>query len=326
MPGQRRLEPDLLKAVGIGVVVLIHSMRSPFAPGVSGVEVWLGDVTRFAVPGFLLASGLLYATREPVPWAVTRGRLARIFVPYLVATALAQLVLTALGGSRSPLYVLRDVALASSFFHYYYVWIALLAVLSAPLLARAGSRALAVVLGFGVVAQYAIESQTVGPLPFVWHVRNPLLWGAYFVLGWGIGLHLPAVQAWLAPRRRAAVASMAAAVLGLAAAAAFDLSFGWARAVQWLGIYAVLALLLSVSLGRETRSPALRELSEATYTIYLFHVFFVDLVRRAIHPAPGEFEPLAILLPWLAGLAGSLALVWLGRRVLGERSRTWLGA
>lgn len=323
---ERRLEPDLLKAVGIGVVVLIHSMRSPFAPGVSGVEVWLGDVTRFAVPGFLLASGLLYATRAPVPWATTRGRLARILLPYLVASALAQAVLFGLGSPREPLYVLRDFALASSFFHYYYVWIALLFVLSAPLLARAGSGVLIVVLGLALVAQYVIESQAMGLLPFVWHVRNPLLWGAYFVLGWLVGLHFPAVRAWLAPHRRAAVAFATAAVIGLAAAAALDLGFGWARAVQWLGIYAVLALLLSVSLGRQTHSPALRELSDATYTIYLFHVFFVDLARRAIRPAPGEFEPFAILLPWGAGLAGSLALVWLGRRALGERSRSWLGA
>jgi surface polysaccharide O-acyltransferase-like enzyme len=326
MPAERRLEPDLLKAVGIGVVVLIHSMRSPFAPGVSEVEVWLGDVTRFAVPGFLLASGLLYATRAPVPWPVTRGRLVRILVPYLVASVLAQIILLALGGPRAPVYVLRDLALASSFFHYYYVWLALLCVLCAPLLARAGSSVLGVVLVFAVLAQYGFESQTVGPLPFVWHVRNPLLWLPYFLAGWLLGLQLPAAERWLAPRRRLAVGFSAAAVVGFAAAAAQELSFEWTRAVQWLGIYAVLALLLSVSLGRQTRSATLRELSDSTYTIYLFHVFFVDLVRRSLRPPPGEFEPLAVLAPWAAGLVGSLALVWLGRRLLGERSRTWLGA
>ena len=58
---RRFAEIDALKAVGIVTVVLIHSFRSPFDPTVSPGEVWLGHLTRFAVPAFLMASGFLYA-------------------------------------------------------------------------------------------------------------------------------------------------------------------------------------------------------------------------------------------------------------------------
>jgi fucose 4-O-acetylase-like acetyltransferase len=72
---QRFHEVDLLKAVGILTVVLIHSLRSPWEPSISPLELWLGNVTRFAVPGFLVASGYLYATTAPIGWALTRRRL-----------------------------------------------------------------------------------------------------------------------------------------------------------------------------------------------------------------------------------------------------------
>jgi len=120
-------------------------------------------------------------------------------------------------------------------------------------------------------------------------------------------------------------------VAGLAFAAcggivAFDLHDPSWRSVPWLGIWAVLLGLLALSLGQPSCSRALRALSDATYPIYLYHVFFVDLVRRVVVPAPGVFDPLAILAPWSAGLLGSFGVLWLGRRVLGERSRLWLGA
>ena len=52
---------DAIKVAGIVTIVLIHALRAPWDPGLSPLERWLGHVTRFGVPGFLLASGFLYA-------------------------------------------------------------------------------------------------------------------------------------------------------------------------------------------------------------------------------------------------------------------------
>ena len=49
---ERFAEVDWLKAVGILVVILIHTVRSPWEIGAAPVELWLGHVTRFAVPAF----------------------------------------------------------------------------------------------------------------------------------------------------------------------------------------------------------------------------------------------------------------------------------
>jgi surface polysaccharide O-acyltransferase-like enzyme len=322
----RRLEPDLLKAIGIVAVVLIHSVRSPFTPGVSEVELWIGRVTRFAVPAFLLSSGFLYASRSPVPWPTTARRLRRILGPYLVASLAAQGFEWLRGTPRSVGQVLHDLLLASSFGPYYYVWIALVVVLLAPLLARAGPRALAAILLLTVASQWLLESALLGFAPFFWHLRNPLLWIGYFVCGWALRLHEAKLRGWLAAHRGAALASSAGAVVGLALAGAQALPLLQAQTLSWLGIYATLALLLAVSFGRRTESRILKELSEGSYAIYLFHLFFVLPARDATLPAAGAFEALAVLGPWAAGLAGPLLLIALARRTLGARSRALIGA
>jgi surface polysaccharide O-acyltransferase-like enzyme len=317
---------DLLKAVGIVAVVLIHSVRSPFTPGVSDVELWIGRVTRFAVPAFMLSSGLLYATRAPVPWSTTARRLRRILGPYAVASLAAQAFEWFRGTPRSGHQILHDFLLASSFGPYYYVWIALGVVLAAPLLARLGPAALAALLLATVAAQWLLESTLLGLPPFFWHLRNPLLWLGYFVCGWFVGRHDEGIRGWLAPRRSAAFAASGAAVALLALAAAQPASLPVSQTLSWLGIWATLALLLAASFGRRARGRALAELSEGSYALYLFHLFFVLPARDAVIPAPGAFEPLAVLAPWAAGIAGPLLLIALARRTLGVRSRAWIGA
>jgi surface polysaccharide O-acyltransferase-like enzyme len=326
LPEARRLEVDLLKAVGIVAVVLIHSVRSPFIPGASDAELWIGRVTRFAVPAFLLSSGLLYASRSPVPWPTTARRLRRILGPYLFASLVAQGFEWFRGTPRSVEQFLHDLLLASSFGPYYYVWIACLAVLAAPLLARAGPAALGGILLVTVASQWLLESMLVGPLPFFWHLRNPLLWMGYFVCGWALRLHQQRVRGWLDAQRSAALAGSAGAVVLLALAGAQPLPVFQAQTLSWLGIYATLALLLAASFGRRGGGGILKELSEGSYAIYLFHLLFVLPARDLTVPAPGRLEPPAVLVPWAAGIAGSMLLIALARRVLGDRSRTVIGA
>ena len=75
---RRYPEIDAIKAAGIVTIVLIHALRSPWDAGVSELERWLGHVTRFGVPGFLFASGFLYAG-APADSVTTGRRLRRRF-------------------------------------------------------------------------------------------------------------------------------------------------------------------------------------------------------------------------------------------------------
>lgn len=321
---RRYLEIDVLKVVGITTVVMIHGARPPWHPELSALELWLGHLTRFAVPAFLFASGFLYASRDPVPGATTRRRLRRVLVPYLIASLAAQ-AWWQLRGQASPGGSLAlDLLFGSSFGPYYYVFVAALLIALTPWIPRLRPRALPALAAGLVLAQWALDAAVLWPLPFYWHLRNPLLWWAYFAVGWLVRLHYEAVARWLGARRGPLVAALAAAALALTAASAHSGPLLLVRSAAWLDVWVILALCFALSCGARHSPPWLRWLSDASYAIYLFHLFFLYAVKLRFPPERGDAA--SILLPWAAGLAGSLALIAGLQRLLGRRSRGLIGA
>jgi peptidoglycan/LPS O-acetylase OafA/YrhL len=326
-PGRRFPEIDALKAAGIVTIVLIHALRSPWDPAVSGLERWLGQVTRFGVPGFLFASGFLYA-RAPSDRATTWRRLRRILLPYALASAVAQLWRWRDGLPYEGGTLLADLLLASSFGPYYYVFVIAVLVLATPLVARLPGPLLYAATGAFLASQWFVDAGGFGLVSFYWHIRNPLLWWGYFLLGWVARLHEPALRRWVAPRRGMLLATLGTLVALLALVASFEDAAPrlLVRSASWLAVYAILAFVAAAASGTAALPRPLRALSDATYAIYLYHLFFVLAAQKLFSAPSGEAAWQAILVPWLAGLAGSLALVTAARALLGARSRDWIGA
>ena len=313
---------DAIKVAGIVTIVLIHALPPPWDPGATPLERWLHQVTRFGVPGFLLASGFLYAS-GPADLATTRRRLRRILVPYLLASLLAQLWHLAHGSTSPTGSLWKDLLFGSSFGPYYYVFVIAGLVALTPAIARLPRAALLAGTAALLFAQWWIE---VGfwPQNFYWHLRNPLLWWAYFAVGWLLRGERARLHAWLAPRRAAVVAALAAtvALLTWIGSESTGLPRVAARTASWLDVYAILALV-GAAAGFFAGAPrGLRALSDATYAIYLYHLFFLYAAQELL----GARGPGSVAVPFAAGLLGSLAVVALGRRLLGARARDWLGA
>ncbi|MFL2935227.1 MAG: acyltransferase family protein, partial [Myxococcota bacterium] len=93
----RKLEVDLLKALGILAVVVIHSLRDFWNPDFTASELWIGQLMRFGVPAFLAVSGFLYAVPQAT-WSSVGPRLRRILLPYLFASSIAIALSLWLGG------------------------------------------------------------------------------------------------------------------------------------------------------------------------------------------------------------------------------------
>jgi surface polysaccharide O-acyltransferase-like enzyme len=333
MKTHERLVPiDVLKGVGIVSVVWIHATSDP-AIGEPGLhERTLLQLTRFAVPGFLAVSGYLYATRESVPLAATLGRLRRVLVPYLLASALAQLYWWALGTPHAPIRILRELLDASSFGPYYYVFVITTMILLTPLLARIPPRgvvALWVLLfaSYGLRIAIANTGPERDPADLYWFLRDPTNGGTYFVAGWLCALYRRPLAAACGRFRSA----LAATGLGLALLLSVLAVWPDARLLQglagWLNIFVVMALLVAFSLSLRESPPALRFASDATYTVYLYHLFFLYTVMQALPSVGSVAGRLALeLAGWGAGLVGSGLLVAASRRVLGARARVWFGA
>ena len=324
-------EVDALKGVGILLVVLIHSLRPTWDPGISGTELWLGYVTRFAVPGFFAASGYLYSSKHGIPRDLVRRRLTRLLVPYLVASLAAQVffLVSSVPPPQGPIW--RQLVLGGSFGAYYFVFILVLFIAASPVLARLSTRSIGLLLIPLLVAQFLLETGTIPVTNFFWYLRNPFLWGGYFVLGWWIRLHRTAIVDSLTLRRRSWLVFTGGTWLALVTLLAFSGALPplAVKTVSWLTIFATLAVCFVASAERqlpESLMGPLRWLSDASYPIYLFHLFFVVSVARMVRMDRGVFEPGVLLVVWGCGVVGPVVLLWSARKLLKGRSRTLLGA
>jgi len=325
---RRHVEIDALKAAGIVTVVLIHAMRSPWTPGVSPTEIWLGHATRFAVPAFLFASGFLYARVGPVAPGTTARRLRRVLLPYLVASFLAQAWNSWYGNPSIGGSWWKDLLLGSSFGPFYYVFIATGLVVATPLLARLPAAALAPLTAAFVLAQWCVDAATWLLVSIEWHLRNPLMWWAFFLVGWVVRLHSAAVWDFVAKWRLALQWGLLAAsfVLTLVSGLEGEIPRLLVRSAAWLDIWTILGLVFVVASRFRTPPAALRSLSDASYAIYLFHLFFVLAVQDLVPLTPHALTPLPLFLAWAAGLAGPLVIIVAARAVLGPRARDLTGA
>jgi surface polysaccharide O-acyltransferase-like enzyme len=319
----RALPVDLLKALGILAVVFIHAVRSPWDPGAVALEGWLGRLAHFAVPGFLAASGYLYAAPRSPEAGVTRRRLLRIALPYAVASLAAQVYWAASGAPHAPTEILQELLLGSSFGPYYYVFQIFTLVLLTPLIARLPRAWLIPITLLLIVAQLFVNSLG---LPLFWALRIPLFSGGSFMLGWTIRRYEAPLQGWLGSRRSLVTTLLA----GIAALCATGMGAGLPeladRACEWIYVNVFMLLIFARALGHSTRSTALCALSDSTWAIFLFHLFFVYALAAWRPLEPGVFDAFGFALLWSGGLLGAGSFAWLASRLLGRHARVWLGA
>jgi membrane-bound acyltransferase YfiQ involved in biofilm formation len=156
---------------------------------------------------------------------------------------------------------------------------------------------------------------------FFWQIRSPLRWWGYFFAGWVVAPHFTALEQLTAvQRRRIGVAALAVAV-SVFLYFMLALPSSWSpqmAALGYVGIYGILGGLFMLTL-RSSDVPAVRWLSAATFPIYLYHYFIIAVVHRWL-AAPLR-NPAAFVL----GVAGSVGLVYGGRKVLGRHARLLIG-
>ena len=336
---------DWIKAIGILSVVFIHCLPSFLDPGVSGVDIWLHSMTGFAVPGFLFASGFLYASQRDQPWRVMLGRrLKRLLIPYLVFSGLTYVFpvstfstrttwinesLLGSGLDTSWASVLDSLAFGSALGPYYYVFVIFWLTLATPLIALIPRSMFpffvvgSIVIGWGFTGLYW------GLYSFFWWIRNPLHWLCFFAVGWWACLHYERVIQWVGGGRSKWVLGVGSIWALCAFYLAIDQSGLWSTFVRWVEIYLSIALIFFATAGRKKSSRLIRWLSQASYSIYLSHLFFLNaLLSLSWGGASAAIGAriARVVMAWSGAMAGSTGLLVLSRLDLGERrARVWFG-
>jgi len=311
---------DYLKTAAIIAVVFTHAGPRWYDSSLDRLlrTVWVS----YHIPVFLLISGFLYWRPREIAVGEVGRRLVRVLVPYAIASCLVWI----LGVNTATDFgnMLFRLVTGSALGIYYYVFlIALFIPLLWPLSRMQRWALLAVLVcayAYPMAAKIRPELELASQL--FWRTRNPLYYFlAFFLTGWVAAAFLPTLEEI---RRRAEPLLWAAAIGGVAVWFAVR---GFHVAIPTLGaeraIYCCSVVLIGVLLTSGRRVPrVVRFLSEASFTIYLYHVFFIAPLR----PYMGGWNPL-LRAPLLVALAvlGSAVIVLVGRRILGTRSRLLIG-
>lgn len=342
-----RWDLDLLRIVAILGVVAIHVFAAvAVSPTLHGTPTWwyavivdIGAI--WAVPMFILVSGALLLEprmHRDGPAAFYRRRAARLVPPLVFWTAFYLAVRHWMQGEAMPwrtvLLLLIDAKANAAM---YFLWLILGLYLVAPILVsflreggprRARTLALAWMGWASLLAALPTITAHLGsPRPF--SLTALTMWLPYvgmFVAGW----------AWRTPQptgRRVWFTAPATLALGAfvvwqwAARPDHDLLQRLLPVGYYTISVALLALLLFITVidlcARvslpESAAGLIRTLGQATFGVFLVHLFLMSLLTRwwpefASDPAPGPRT-----LQWAVVVAASFAVAWVAGRVPGVR-------
>jgi peptidoglycan/LPS O-acetylase OafA/YrhL len=322
---ERYPELDVLKAVAIVGVVLIHALPPFWVPGSHGMAL---ELTRFAVPSFLAVSGFLYYQPQPVSLQVLRRRLRRILPPYVCVSLTAYVY-----GLVRPEHVtthslIRGLLLANMFGVYYYVFVLIELLCLTWMFSRMSRRAV-----FGLFAitsgllVWMMLSAWDTRMDTIWLLRNPLLWAPWFLLGWVAAAHRQAVLAFASRHRQAILLACIAVIAAWVTLFLTGMLAG--RAQRTAGVPLMAATMVGVfafARGKQNNPRLIDATSESTYAIYLLHPFFTQEVLHFLAPWSPAASAVSIVLAWAGGLLGSAITITVARRLLGPYSRDVIGA
>ena len=328
---ERLLAIDYVKALAIVAVTFTHAGIPPWDPNFTSYDRLLsGFWVQFHVPAFLLLSGFLYYRSTEIGFQAIRARLARVFIPYLIASSIVQIA--GFSHARDVRDLLFQLATGSSLGIYYFIFLLVIFIPTLWFLSRmsrrAASIALACVLATTLCYEIYIQLLVRGAdLPkaggLFWLMRNPFNYSyTMFIGGWVAAAHLPQLQRALEGHRTLL------GVLCLIGIGIWTASHVWRELLVSGGILrfvytlsVILGLILLTRNARELRW--IRFLSDSTLLLYLYHHIFQIIAA----PYVTAWHPIArIFTLVLVGLLGASAIRLLGRRLLGSRARTLLGA
>jgi fucose 4-O-acetylase-like acetyltransferase len=321
---------DTMRGVAILMVIGIHSLRQP----PDAWETITDAILRPCVPIFLFVSGYLTALSGHVPlWR----RLKAAVIPYAVAFATAYIYMALHNPAMDhrPSSALARFVLAYAFV-YYYVFVYIGCTVGLCLAFRYSSRSgqsdprlvafllLAILLGLTVGSYLDPLAFRLGfgeSLVEEIRMRDIPFWFAFMALGALVGIFR--IKPVLTDIRLQLFAATFLAYIFYAGVRLFRL--GDAAEYDSIAFFGYAALLCCVLLAHHAESPLIAALGSGSYFIYLWHIFFVMLLRdHASLSALGPFAASAIT--FFCVTAGSIIALVIVRRLASIPVRRWLGA
>lgn len=322
LPPTRDHRIDCIKALAILGVVMIHTCSASYASPLGSFDwisgVFWGSLSRASVPLFFMCSGVLLLNPEkplPLPKLFSKN-IARLLVAMLVWAFLYKLYHLSGGISPAALWqALKEVLLFQHEFHFYYIHIILLVYVALPITRLFVRHASQQLLQYALLLWFVlgILYPTLRPFwPFQLLSGIPVQWMlsmTYSSIGYGLlGFYLRQYP----PRRLLALGALLLGFCLLFGGTLFvSLRQGALYLAFWEGMtlapalyaFGIFSLMLSLRDRGNTVGKRLgKQLSVASFCIYLVHVFFLYFFEPYIH-----FLPCLFSIPLLVSLNTALS-------------------
>jgi fucose 4-O-acetylase-like acetyltransferase len=321
---------DTMRGVAILMVIGIHSLQQPLSAWETAVDAAL----RPCVPIFLFVSGYLTALSGRIP---LRKRLQVALIPYAIAFVAAYIYMTLHNPAMDhrPVTAIARFGLAYVFVYYYvFVYIGCTIVLRLIFSAAGpgpqfGSRRTALLLLailFGLIAgnyldpllfrfglaEGAVEEARMRDIPF---------WFTFMALGALLAEFR--IKPPLADARTLLLGATVTAFIIYGAVRLFGV--GDAADYDSIAFFGYAALLCCLFLALDAQSPFIASLGSGSYFLYLWHIFFVMLLRDHV-PLHALGPASASVITYVVAATGSITALMLIREYAPDRLCRWLGA
>jgi len=329
-------EIDVLRSISILTVVLIHSIDAEMGAATHNVEKFLGDWTRFAVPGLLFASGFLFKKGSIACGPLAVNLLRRIIPPYLFCSLI--ILIFDLPGqppgsvSADLSEIVFNLVFGNVIGIYYFVFVILYLFGFSLLIRRLpvffiwsiwGSTVVLTIL-FYIYLPFFIP---VGPKHFFFFLmRHPCVHLLPYLTGWLFSVYYQHIRAFLKHNFNLLLPVLIIFDTILIIIVQFVDTFTIRQLIIQVHIYLFIFFLFLFGIERSRLKAVVSFLSQNTYGIFLIHFPIVRSIQELFLEAPAEFSFQALFVSWVAGLLGSLIVIEVFKRVLGKLSFYLVGA
>lgn len=281
--GKRRdLEIDALKGLACITVVLLHVFR-----GKDYVDVFIGEIGRWAVPAFFMVQGFYMSRAALKPWLESAiGKIKKIYVPFLFYSLAYGIYFYLYDGKK---FTFSDVLLGETAVHLYYVVHYMIFALTIPFLYLLPKKYMRCFLWVMVISNFGIctilEIQKFSGLRLITYSGiNPLKWWGFVALGM-LAAESPRLFKYMKEHR------MAAIIIALSLTAIGTLMpyltgrTGYLYNRASLFPLAIGMTLLIIALYQKEKMPGkdlLLYISQRSFGIYLIHFFIVHILKYVL--------------------------------------------
>ena len=331
MERQRFHEIDMLKCVCILTVVYIHAISTSFEPS-NFLGYLASDLCRFAVPGLFFAAGFLFDKKISSTGQIIKKKLVRLLPPYLFCSLCIQFLnVPGLSVELKNLdagVLIYNLILGNTLGIYYYVFVLFYLFAGSLVLRHVPGKWVLVLWGLSALLLLAFVKGFIcfGMSSMFQIFRHPFFYLFAYMSGWVLSLYYETVGSLLKQYR---VGVICGGVVLVAIILVYTRMggnhFSSFPILAQFYIYTCVTLLITVGISLGKFQGVIQFVSNYSYGIYLLHFPIVRACQMVYPELSITYSFVYAFVAWSAGIAGSICLMSVVKKLSGPYSRYLIG-